>query len=601
MSGVESWLVWLGSFLVFLLMLYICYKISYRLGIKKALYRTTYIILSVIFAFVLSPLLNVELLKMDLTNIDITLTYQGEEFYTLVDYIEEVIVHNDFLNDLYKYFPSLKDLLMDFPEVVLAPVTYVLLFIIFMIVWMPLYLYLSYKRKRRILYEREDKKSHRVWAGVIGCFQCIFIISVVLTPINGLNRIYHSAMEDTLDDEYVSLCEEISSLEKYSKVCEIFDLYNSTIFATMGRKESFNSYVFDALTRISYEDGYTSIEKEATLIMKSSIVVDQSGLLDAADSNDVIPIDVIVNNKLSDEDIDIIVETLSQSKYSQGILMEVGDVVVNTLDNLLSEFMGYEGFSVDHFSLTTEEVISEIKVILKAIESLSGSNLLSQVLEVKDIITHFMEEIPDYLVDDIMVFTFIVDMVNAIDIDAFEMFCESMFESKIFSSAIPFILDNVFADFGFTFVADQGDVLNRLYSYTDTARLMKKYQPTDFFDFMVKMSDEDLIWFADLFTDVSTANETKGFVEFIFSKAFAEFQVYSMADIYSVKNWREEVFVAQAFCEIMHNQRVTGEVDVGEIIDFLQYSDTEFGRVFINIIQRNLDFFVKLILTGGAL
>ena len=601
MSGVESWLVWLGSFLVFLLILYICYKISYRLGIKKALYRTTYILLSVIFAFVLSPLLNVELLKMDLTKIDITLIYQGEEFYTLIDYIEEVIVHNDFLNDLYKYFPSLKDLFMDFPEVVLAPVTYVLLFIIFMIVWMPLYLYLSYKRKRRILYEREDKKSHRVWAGVIGCFQCVFIVSVVLTPINGLNRIYHSAMEDTLDDEYVSLCEEISSLEKYSKVCEIIDLYDSTIFATMGRKESFNSYVFDALTRISYDDGYTSIEKEATLIMKGSIVVDQSGLLDAADSNDVIPIDAIVNNKLSDEDIDIIVETLSQSKYSEGILIEVGDVVVSTLDNLMSEFMGYEGFSIDKFFLTTDDVIGEIKVALKAIELLSGSNLLNQVLEVKDIITYFMEEIPDYKVDDIAVFTFIVDMVNAIDIDAFEMFCEYIFESKIFSAAIPYILDNVFANFGFTFVADQGDVLNRLYSYTDTARLMKKYQPADFFDFMVKMSDEDLIWFADLFEDVATSKETMGFVEFIFSKAFAEFQVYSMSDIFSIKNWREEVFVAQALCEILHNQRVTGEVDVWEIIDFLEYSDTEFGRIVINIVQRNLDFFVKLILTGGEL
>ena len=601
MIGVESWLVWLGSFLVFLLILYICYKISYRLGIKKALYRTTYILLSVIFAFVLSPLLNVELLKMDLTKIDITLIYQGEEFYTLIDYIEEVIVHNDFLNDLYKYFPSLKDLFMDFPEVVLAPVTYVLLFIIFMIVWMPLYLYLSYKRKRRILYEREDKKSHRVWAGVIGCFQCVFIVSVVLTPINGLNRIYHSAMEDTLDDEYVSLCEEISSLEKYSKVCEIIDLYDSTIFATMGRKESFNSYVFDALTRISYDDGYTSIEKEATLIMKGSIVVDQSGLLDAADSNDVIPIDAIVNNKLSDEDIDIIVETLSQSKYSEGILIEVGDVVVSTLDNLMSEFMGYEGFSIDKFFLTTDDVIGEIKVALKAIELLSGSNLLNQVLEVKDIITYFMEEIPDYKVDDIAVFTFIVDMVNAIDIDAFEMFCEYIFESKIFSAAIPYILDNVFANFGFTFVADQGDVLNRLYSYTDTARLMKKYQPADFFDFMVKMSDEDLIWFADLFEDVATSKETMGFVEFIFSKAFAEFQVYSMSDIFSIKNWREEVFVAQALCEILHNQRVTGEVDVWEIIDFLEYSDTEFGRIVINIVQRNLDFFVKLILTGGEL
>lgn len=599
MSGVESGLVWFVSFLVFLLMLYISYKISYRLGIKKALYRTTYILLSVIFAFVLSPLLNVELFKMDLTKIDITLTYQGETYHTLVDYIEEVIVHNDFLNDIYNYFPSLKDLFMDFPEVILAPITYVLLFIIFLIVWLPLYLYLSYKRKRRILYDREDKKSHRVWAGIIGCFQCIFVVSVVLTPINGFNRIYHSAMEDTLEDEYHSLCEEISPLEKYSKVCEIIDIYDSTVFATIGGKHSFNSYVFDALTRISYDGGYTSIEKEASMIMKSSIVVDQSGLLDAASNSDVIPIDVIVNNNLSDKDIDIIVDTLSNSKYSEGILMELGDLVVNTLDSLLSEFMGYEGFSVEKYSLTNEEIISEIKVILKAIEALSGTNLLNQVLELKDVITNFMEEVPNYLIDDVAVFTFIVDMVNVIDVDTFEMFCEYMFESKIFSQAIPYILDNVFKEFGFSFVADQGDVLSRLYSYTDTARLMKKYQPVDFFDFMVKMSDEDLVWFAELFTDVSTARETMGFVDFIFSKAFAEFRVYSMADIYSIKNWKEEVFVAQAFCQIMHNQRVTGKVNVGEIIDFLQYSDSEFGRVFLNIVQRNLDFFVKLILTGG--
>ena len=144
MGMVGSFLVWLGSFLVFLIFLYIAYKISYRLGIKKALYRTTYILLSVIFAFILTPTINRHLFHLDLTQFDIVLKYKGEEFYTIIDYIEEVIVHSEILNDFYSNVPSLKNLFMDVPEVVLAPLTFVSLFFIFLIVWLPLYLYLSY-------------------------------------------------------------------------------------------------------------------------------------------------------------------------------------------------------------------------------------------------------------------------------------------------------------------------------------------------------------------------------------------------------------------------------------------------------------------------
>ena len=161
MSSFEVFVIWFVSFLVFLLMLFISYKIGYKLGIKKALYRTTYFILSVIFAFTLSPTLNYELFKLDLSDLKIKLTYKEETFYTIADYIEEVIVHSDFLNDIYKYFPSLKNLFMDFPEVVLAPITFVILFIVFIAAWMPLYLYLSYKRKRRILYDRQEKHRRK--------------------------------------------------------------------------------------------------------------------------------------------------------------------------------------------------------------------------------------------------------------------------------------------------------------------------------------------------------------------------------------------------------------------------------------------------------
>ena len=211
----ENFLIWIISFLILSLILYIGYKVSYKLGIKKALYRTTYILLSVIFAFVLAPVVTNNLFKMDLSDLGITIYYQDKSFFTVVDFIEEVIAHSDFLNDLYKYFPSLKDLLMDFPLLLVAPVTYVLLFLIFLLLLLPLYLYLSYKRKRRILYEREDKKSHRVWSGILGCVQCVFIISVVLSPLNGISRIYRNATSNTIGNKSASLCDQHEALKKY--------------------------------------------------------------------------------------------------------------------------------------------------------------------------------------------------------------------------------------------------------------------------------------------------------------------------------------------------------------------------------------------------
>ncbi len=599
MSSFESGVVWFFSFLSLGLILFFAYKISYRLGIKKALYRTSYIILSVIFAFLLAPVFNRVLFTADLSKFNIELTYRNQKFYTIIDYIEEVLAHSDFFNDLYEYFPSLKQLFMDFPEVILAPITYVILFSFFIILFLPLYLYLSYKRKRRVLYERKDNKSHHVWAGILGCVHAVLIISIILTPINGFNRVYHAAINDTLDPKYNSICEENEALQKYSYVCEWIDIYNSTIYANVGGENTINDYVFDALTRIASEDGYTSVSKEASLIIKGSIVLDQSGLLDSV-SNEVIPLDAIVNNTLSDRDIDIIIETLRDSKYSQDILLELGELVVNTLDSLVHEFLNYDDFSTEYI-LTNENVISEIKVVLRAIKSLSGTNLLNEIMNAKDVIFNFVETYPMHNLDDIGVFGFIVNLVNSIDMDNFQIFVEALHESDTFRKLIPYAIDKLFYEFGFNFVPNETDVLDKFYYFWDFGRLVKKYQPNDFFDLMVKMSNDDLVLLATLFENVIDSPATKGFIDFIFSNVFVDFSVYSLSDIYKIENWQDEVFYIRDFCAIMYDLRATGDVSISAVIDLLKNSDSQAVQIIVNVFQRNLDLFIEIFITGGPL
>lgn len=601
MSFVESSLIWFVSFLILCLILFISYKISYKLGIKKALYRTTYILLSVIFAFILAPLVNTELFKMDLRRINITLYYEGEPFYTIIDYIEEVIVHSSFLNDIYTYFPSLKDLFMDFPEVILAPVTFVLLFVLFLIIWLPLYLYLSYKRKRRILYDREDKKSHRVCAGLLGMVQCVFIVSIVLTPINGFNRIYHSAIQETLDDEYHSLCQEVEPLKQYSRYCNLIDIYDSTILANMGGKGTADNYMFDALTRINYEDEYTNIENEATIIMKSSILMDQTGIFEILVSDsDVLPLSWIMNNKLTDEDIDMIVNTLKSSKYSAELLTELRNLVVNTLNGLLEDLIGYEELDL-HYSMTSEELLNEIKVVLKAIRLIGQTDILNEIIKAKDVIFYFAEEVPQYAITDGVVFgEFIVDLVNSMDMDDFELFFEYLYESKIFYQTIPYIIDMFFGEFGFSFARFDGDVMERFYDFWNFGRLVKKYQPVDFFHLMYIISDEDLLYFAKLFDNVASSPETAGFIEFIFSGVFMEFDLFFLSDLFTINNWDKEAFVIRDFCVVLYYARQTGIIDVKMVAELLMenYKDSQVAKLLLDVFQNNLKFFMESIILG---
>lgn len=596
MSVSESVLVWIVSFLIFLAVLYLAYKVSYKLGIKKALYRTTYILLSIIFAFAITPFVTNELFNYDLTKFGIALKYKEKSFTTVIDYLEEVIVHSEFLNDLYAYFPSLKDLFMDFPQVLIAPIMYVALFLLFMIIWLPLYLYLSYKRKRRILYDREDNKAHRVWAGILGAVQVIFITSVVLSPINGLNRIYHAAIDNTLDDEYDSLCDGNPILEEYKTYCDILHLYDSTVFATIGDNKSISDYTFDSLTRIQYDGGYTTLSQEASLIIKSSIVLNQSGLIDVISNGiDTIPIPLLMQNEFSEENIDIIVDTLSNSKYSQDLLVELEEVTFNTLNDLISQVIQGKELKFET-KMTSEEAIEEIKIVLKVLPMLVNTTLIRDVINVKDHIEHFVYEVPENIKKDRVVFKFLVDMFDMIDLDDFEMAAEYLFESKIVNDMLPLILNTAFGKLGFDFTKSGPDIIDQFYNFMDFAKLMKKYKPVDFFDFIQKLDDEEMMLFGDVANYLCMSQDSIGFVRFLFATIFKPFEYHPIDDIIAITDWTKEVYVIRDICIIVEGIMYENDLDIDRIWKVWNNKESEAAAIGRDIILQNKTYISGLIL-----
>ena len=124
-----KYFIFISSFLLLGLVLSIVFIIGRKQGLKKSLYKISYRSICVIFSFVIAPYVNEYLLNYDLYSRGKSIEYKGIHFYRLIDFFEEIIVHSEVLNDIYTFVPSLKNLLMDFPQVLFVPFTYVICFL----------------------------------------------------------------------------------------------------------------------------------------------------------------------------------------------------------------------------------------------------------------------------------------------------------------------------------------------------------------------------------------------------------------------------------------------------------------------------------------
>jgi hypothetical protein len=280
-------------------------------------------------------------------------------------------------------------------------------------------------------------------------------------------------------------------------------------------------------------------------------------------------------------------------------LIELGDLVTNTLNSLLSDIFNYQGLTLD-YSMSREKVVSEIKVILIAIKMLSGTTLLNQILKTAEKIKNFVETVPEYKINEFVVFDFILDMVNGTDLDELETFVEYLFESSTFNKVLPYILDSVFYDAGFSFVATNGDVLDQFYNFMDFGRIVKKYQINDPLKLVASMDDEDVVLTAEIMQYMANCAETRGFINFIFGEIFRDFEYYSMSELYAIPNWGNEALLIRDFCGVMYNiVRQTGEVDYAKLISLLKNDESPFVQMLVDFFRINLPTILDIALKGG--
>lgn len=572
----SKYLIFTISFLLLSLYVFINYKIGVRRGIKKSLYRVTYTSLCVIFAFILAPYVNEYILNYDLYAVGGAIRYNGLHFYRIIDFIEEVIVHNEVLNDIYNLFPSLKDLLMDFPQVLFIPFTYVIMFIVMNIIFLPLYLFLGYKRKRRVLYDKTYSKKDRIWAGVINAVQSVFLVSIVLTPINGLMRIYKDAHSGLIDSDS-NICKENQYLEKYAFACEIIEGYNASVLGLLG-KSPINEYVYDSLTRIKYGDSDTSLNKEIVSVARAGVILNNTGLLNAISSEDFTDVTKLNFKGLTEEDIDIVVKAFEQSLYTREVLYDVYEWAKAYLDWLIKDFVD-EDFSSNY---AYEDIVGELKIILRTINYIiDNKGFLENVAKVYRIVDDYINLPPRKQTGSAERKLFF-DIVYAIDLDYLYSVFNLLKDSKIYKDFVPQILNHLLRNEGIAshLTSARTDELNQTIVYViGLARIIQSHRYIyNVMQLLASLTMDDIHYIAIVVEYLNSSETLRTFLYDLANFGINEAQLkleIPTEIIFEIKDWDRELELAALVLQIIYTQMSQGYIDYDKAWYALtHYNDT---------------------------
>lgn len=594
-------IIFVVSFICLMLFLFLIYQRGKRRGLKKALYRITYTSLCMVIAFLVSPYINEYILNYDLYQAGKAIQYNGLHFYRIIDFIEEIIVHNEVLNDIYNLIPSLKNLLMDFPQVLFLPFTYVLTFLLFKLLLLPLYLFLSYKRKRRILYEKTPNKASKTFAGILSVVHCVFLISIVLTPINGLSRIYKNS--SAIIDDNSNICNQNEYLKKYESACLIIEGYNSSVFGII-RYDPISEYVYDSLTRISYGDNETTLSKEVVSLVKAGIILNKTGLLNAINVKEFSDVTKLNFHQLTTTDIDIIVEAFEQSLYTKEVVYDVYDWSKSYLDWLLKD-MTYNYIDLNY---EYQDIISELKIILTTINYiLNNEAYLSNLAEVYSIIDKFSKLPVSKRILSSVALKFFFDICYTLDLDSTIELYSLLKDSKIYNDVIPQMLDNILSLVGIhTDINSNSEELHvAVYYGLNIAKIVYNHRYTnDILKIVSELTIDELHYIGKV---IKYLNESQTMNQLLYDLTnFALEDIQLKLDIPTevikdIKEWERELELAQIVIQIIYTKLNDGYIDFDKALYGLQnYSDTIlFDRAFKYLIDILPEIFVTWITGKG--
>ncbi len=575
MNVVYRSISFITSLLILFLTLLIVYKRGKKRGIKKALYRTTYISLCVVLSFVIAPYLTDFILNLNLYPLGLGLHYNGLNFYRIIDFIEEVIVHNDILNDIYNVFPNLKSLLIDFPHVIFIPFVYVFAFFSITIILLPLYKYLSYRRNRRTLYEVEKRNKGGVWAGIISVVQMIFIVSIVLTPINGLVRVYAQSKKNNLSaDENV--CAQNELLAKYEAACLAIEGYDSSLFSIMS-KNPLNSFVYDSLTRVEYGEMQTTFSSELTNIARVGIVLNKTGILDAMNTEikDFSDIAKLNLKGISIQDIDMIIAAFEESTYSREVLEDVYEFARDYLNVLLRDELRVDVY-VD---LSYSELIEELRIILLTINLiLENEGYIDNIYRIYKIIEDYENSSQSDEEGIRMFFT----IAHTVDLEALTAIYDLLSKSRIYRTVIPSLLQYALStiDVYVTMTADPDELDTTIRLLFGLVEIIKKHHTYNIFKLLAYLNYEEVQYLAKVVSYMCNSKTMRTFffdlANYGINSAGLKLDIPTEL-IFEVKDWTRELLLGQIVIRILYEEMMYGYIDY----DLAWYGLTHYSNTVV--------------------
>ena len=131
-------------------------------------------------------------------------------------------------------------------------------------------------------------------------------------------------------------------------------------------------------------------------------------------------------------------------------------------------------------------------------------------------------------------------------------------------------------------------------------KMVKRHQPIDFFELVIKLSDDELNLLGELFERVANSSETVGFIDFIFRNVFKEFENPPMDVIYSIEDWKGEMDELRELSIFMYKLNWKEEADMEIALSLLSRKDEcKVGEIFWNILIANMPYFIESIVQGG--
>lgn len=336
--------------------------------------------------------------------LDLNITIKGVQ--GVRNFIIQFIENNETINKFLSYSQDLKNIVIEAPEIIVAPILFLALVVVVLPLSFPLYwIYLIiynliakyvFNRKKYETNENGDirrnekgkkikvkRKKHRLVGGLIQGVQGVVLVCIIMMPVNFVNRLYNKAKKTAELDEGETLCGSVDQLKENEEICKYLDLYGETIFAKMSGENSLDKKLTDHMTTTEIDGEKISLGDEASNIVVSLVLLNDSGLIKLLTSGNLsletLDLTTINFDKISLA-IDYLFDSSTLSSLSEaGVKYVLNEVLNDKLVDVLKD----ENIVAKLEYASSDEIKQELKSIVDILKFAVDNQLDKAIIDNK--------------------------------------------------------------------------------------------------------------------------------------------------------------------------------------------------------------------------